>query len=211
MNGIIQGAQASRLLVSAARRNNLCDQLHADGPTASTGEPPVLPEIKADAAFTILELLVVIGIIITLAALILGTVGYVQKKGARSRAEAEIAAMSAALESYKADNGVYPQHAPAAGGAHALYQALSGDGDDALGGSTGSTGSPSANVKSYMPLKPNMLRPSPPDATARVVDPFGNDYNYLAPGTYNPTFDLWSTAGTLGNSTTDLAQWIKNW
>src|SRR5207237_7513962 len=60
-------------------------------------------------AFTIIELLVVITIIIILAGLILSTVGYVQKKGARSRAEAEIAAMSAALESYKADNGIYPR------------------------------------------------------------------------------------------------------
>src|SRR5437870_12991295 len=59
-------------------------------------------------AFTIIELLVVITIIIILGGLILSTVGYVQKKGARSRAEAEIAAMSAALESYKADNGIYP-------------------------------------------------------------------------------------------------------
>src|SRR5712692_3817775 len=58
--------------------------------------------------FTIVELLVVITIIIILAGLILSTVGYVQKKGARSRAETEIAAMSAALESYKADNGIYP-------------------------------------------------------------------------------------------------------
>ena len=62
-------------------------------------------------SFTILELLVVITIIIVLAGLILVTVGYVQKKGARSRAEAEIAAMSAALESYKADNGIYPTSA----------------------------------------------------------------------------------------------------
>src|SRR5438477_8468651 len=59
-------------------------------------------------AFTIIELLVVISIIIILAGLILSTVGYVQKKGARSRAEAEIAAISAALENYKADNGIYP-------------------------------------------------------------------------------------------------------
>ena len=60
-------------------------------------------------AFTLIELLVVISIIIILAGLILSTVGYVQKKGARSRAEAEIAAISAALESYKADNGIYPR------------------------------------------------------------------------------------------------------
>ena len=37
-------------------------------------------------AFTLIELLVVISIIIILAGLILSTVGYVQKKGARSRA-----------------------------------------------------------------------------------------------------------------------------
>src|SRR5260221_12215916 len=66
-------------------------------------------EFRGQAAFTIIELLVVIAIIIILAGLILSTVGYVQKKGARSRAEAEIAAMSAALESYKADNGIYPR------------------------------------------------------------------------------------------------------
>src|SRR5882762_4535854 len=60
-------------------------------------------------AFTIIELLVVIAIIIILTGLVLSTVGYVQKKAARSRAETEIAAMSAALESYKADNGIYPR------------------------------------------------------------------------------------------------------
>jgi|ERR1043166_4088029 type II secretory pathway pseudopilin PulG len=63
---------------------------------------------KARRAFTIIELIVVIALIIMLAGLILSTVGYVQNKGARSRAEAEIAAMSAALENYKADNGAYP-------------------------------------------------------------------------------------------------------
>jgi prepilin-type N-terminal cleavage/methylation domain-containing protein len=61
------------------------------------------------AAFTLIELLVVMAIILVLAGLILATSGYVQKKGARSRTEAEIAALSAALESYKADNGVYPR------------------------------------------------------------------------------------------------------
>src|SRR5207237_6614116 len=68
---------------------------------------------RVSAAFTIIELLVVIAIIIILASLILSTVGYVQKKGVRSRAEAEIAAISAALESYKADNGIYPRDATA--------------------------------------------------------------------------------------------------
>src|SRR5437667_6449672 len=66
---------------------------------------------STSGAFTLIELLVVIAIIIILAGLILSTAGYVQKKGARARAETEIAAMSAALESYKADNGIYPRNA----------------------------------------------------------------------------------------------------
>jgi prepilin-type N-terminal cleavage/methylation domain-containing protein len=61
------------------------------------------------AAFTLIELLVVMGIILLLAGLILATSGYVQKKGARSRTEGEISALSAALENYKADNGIYPR------------------------------------------------------------------------------------------------------
>ncbi len=63
---------------------------------------------RANSAVTIVELLVVIMIILILAGLILSISSYVQNKGARARAETEIAAMSAALESYKADNGIYP-------------------------------------------------------------------------------------------------------
>ena len=67
---------------------------------------------RYNAAFTLIELIVVTAVIIILTGLVLSTVGYVQKKGARARAETEIAAMSAACESYKADNGVYPQITP---------------------------------------------------------------------------------------------------
>jgi type II secretory pathway pseudopilin PulG len=165
--------------------------------------------LRYKAAFTILELLVVITIIIVLAGLILSTVGYVQKKGARSRAEAEMAAISAALESYKADNGIYPIYSGTGTGAHALYQALTGDGDKDLGGPTESTGVAGSTGKTYMSLKPNMVRPNPPDLTARIVDPFGNDYNYRTPptaGAINPTFDLWSTANSANQ-----AEWLKNW
>ena len=64
---------------------------------------------RATRAFTVVEILVVMTIILVLAGLVLATSSYVHNKGARSRAEAEIAAMSAALENYKADNGVYPR------------------------------------------------------------------------------------------------------
>ena len=63
---------------------------------------------RRNTAFTLIELVLVVGIITVLGALVLSTVGYARKKGARARAETEIAAISAACENYKADNGVYP-------------------------------------------------------------------------------------------------------
>ncbi len=182
----------------------------------------------ASGAFTILELLVVISIIITLAALILGTVGYVQKKGARSRAEAEIAALSAALESYKADNGAYPTDAtateqldPASSPDVGKYQASTLYLYERLAGVTSGKRTETPTAKSYFVFKPNMLLPPPPstaDITA-IRDPFGNSYGYSTmkasdstKNGYNPTFDLWSTAGT-GSTTSppDQTQWVKNW
>src|SRR5260370_9964985 len=64
---------------------------------------------RAEGAVTIIDVVVVIMIILILDGLILSISSYVQNKGARARAETEIAAMSAALESYKADNGIYPR------------------------------------------------------------------------------------------------------
>ena len=179
-------------------------------------------------AFTLIELLVVIAIIIILAGLILSTAGYVQRKGARARAETEIAAMSSALESYKADNGIYPTDASTTeqldsttsfdpsnyqSASLYLYKQLSGD----------ATGNRQPSGKSYFAFKPNML--SPADQTQNVQyirDPFGNSYGYSTKmavsgtGGYNPTFDLWSTAGVAPSPTptppaTQQDLWLKNW
>src|SRR5437667_5612739 len=179
---------------------------------------------RAGGAFTILELLVVMTIIIVLAGMILATSGYVQKKGARSRAEAEITAMSTALESYKADNGIYPTNNdtnslnPAnpldyQNACRYLYTQVSGDSD---GDPTTST---ATDTKNYMgsALKPNMLSPNPPGPNTYICDPFGNSYGYSTAKAsnpdgsigYNPTFDLWSTANA--NPPSDQTQWIKNW
>ncbi len=202
-------------------------------------------------AFTLIELLVVIAIIIVLAGLVLSTVGYVQKKGARSRAETEIAAMSAACESYKADNGIYPRgnanlsnttpydtdnlnartdgdpgttpcpspcpdpNPPSTYSQTSLYlyKQLSGD----------SAGNRSPSGKSYMEFKPKMLLPSGSTGLVTAIsDPFGNSYGYSTANQlgdptkgYNPTFDLWSTAGLTTDpqpgADTITPQWIKNW
>jgi type II secretory pathway pseudopilin PulG len=194
----------------------------------------------ATTAFTLIEVLIVIAIIIVLAGLVLSTVGYVQKKGARSRAETEIAAISAACESYKADNGVYPTdlsttetlrpnvdpdggdptNSTVISSGRFLYKQISGDSD----------GDPSNGIegKSYFAgaLKSNMLNPNPAGPNTYIRDPFGNAYPYaystfesVNPGSANgnnPTFDIWTTCGETARKSTETFQqyqqrWIKNW
>jgi len=179
-------------------------------------------------AFTLIELVVVVSIIVILTGLVLSTVGYTRTKVARARAETEIAAMSAALENYKADNAVYPRdnatnqytdtlnarqnfdstQAVYNNASFYLYTLLSGD----------SLGNRNPTGKSYMTFKPNMLLPAGGSGTVTAIsDPFGNSYGYstanqadpVTPKGYNPTFDLWSTVG--GSTSNDVPKWIKNW
>ncbi len=194
---------------------------------------------RDNAAFTLIELIVVTTVIIILTGLVLSAVGYVQKKGARARAETEIAALSAACESYKADNGIYPRDTTnnttdnlAALTSHTPPDPLPTSYDP--GNSTYSAasfylyGQLSGNIsgdrstysqKSYFQFKPNMLSPAGGTGTVTAIrDPFGNSYGYSTANQanssygFNPTFDLWSTGGT--SNATDAAYenaWIKNW
>jgi type II secretory pathway pseudopilin PulG len=181
-----------------------------------------------------LELLVVITIIIALAGLILATVGYVQKKGARSRAEAEITAISAACESYKADNGIYPRDntttgytdglnarinlAPAPSPSPNAYTSASFYLYSQLSG-LDQNQQPVTGMKSYFTFRTQMLgHPTGNITTVTYIrDPFGNSYGYSTANQgsssagYNPTFDLWSAGSTASPTPTPPAGWIKNW
>jgi type II secretory pathway pseudopilin PulG len=154
------------------------------------------------SAFTLIELLVVIAIIIILAGLILTTAGYVQRKGARARAETEIAAMSAAIESYKADNGIYPR-GPATsmtvGGTtipanvtDSLNAKTNGDPTSTTYGQTSLylytqlsgdlAGNQQASGKSYFTFKPQILSIDSSGYVTAIKDPFkdpsGNSHSY---------------------------------
>jgi prepilin-type N-terminal cleavage/methylation domain-containing protein len=190
--------------------------------------------------FTLVELLTVMAIIVLLAGLTIQTVGYVQKKAARSRAEAEIAAFGAALESYKADNGIYPSgnatntlnartnNSPAnyKTASRVLYQELSGDRDLDVNRRK------DTDATQYLEFKPNMLEPTSGSGTVTaILDPFGISYGYsttyanaaltsnstTAPTVgYNPTYDLWSTGGYSSKPSGDTddqfrKRWITNW
>ena len=191
----------------------------------------VSAEARGTRAFTLVELLIVLAIIIILAGLIMSTSGYVQKKGARSRAEAEIAALSAAIESYKADNGIYPRDDTGAKASDMLDPRMEGNPANYKASSLylysqlsgrNADGTNITGAKSYFTFKPQMMNGAR-DASGNVNpvtgirDPFGNNYGYSTANQadptkgYNPTFDLWSTGGTTSGSATDRLQWVKNW
>lgn len=158
--------------------------------------------------FTLIELLVVIAVIAILAGLILSTAGHIQKEGARSRAKAEIAALSTALESYKADMGDYPSSNNDNGGIAApktnnsfLRAALAPNGSNSL----------NPLNKVYFEFPKGMGSSSNiSDTNQAVLDPFGEAYGYTYPGSNNRSgsnfFDLWSRAGS-----TNTNAWITSW
>ena len=184
------------------------------------------------AAFTLLEVIVVIGIITILAGLVLTTAGYARKKSARVRAETEIAALAAACENYKADNGVYPTSS-GTGGTDDLNPATTDLANyempcqymyGQISGDRNFDGTPETGVRSYMAFKPmSLLRndmsipPSSSNQVRAIRDPFGNSYGYSTAKAsnpsgsvgYNPTFDLWTVAD--GAAGMDQTKWIKNW
>jgi len=185
-------------------------------------------------AFTLIELLVVIAIIAVLASLILGVSGYVQEKAGNSRAEAEIHALSLALESYKQDNGTYPEGIPTGD----LFNDKSTQKlMDALNPVGGAPNDVNPTGKIYFEIPPKMFNDYSSKKTADdvrknaeyLVDPFGNPYHYFfkaddaAAGTAaeNPVthsqnngpqfFDLWSYGKNPQKNQNTPATWIKNW
>ena len=172
-------------------------------------------------AFTLIELILVVGIIIVLAGLVLSTVGYARKKGARARAETEIAAMSAACENYKADNGVYPTQLPTTNGLECLNATDNPTGNDqcrtdqhvrvisrddcSSSGDITDNRNADRHQELYVDSSRTCSLPAERhEPVTAIRDPFGNSYGYSTMRTklirqhhgYNPTFDLWSTALT---------------
>lgn len=162
------------------------------------------PSRRHPAAFTLIELMAVIVIIVILAGIVVGSMGYVNDKQARSKAKVQIDLLSKALEDYKMDNGTYPatgnSNNPAASNTNVLWKALYGD------------GASDPNKKIYLAeLDPNNNKQGwtqNTSGTISIVDPWGNHYRYRTAvnstgaanaATQNPDFDLWS-AGKDGQS-----------
>ena len=155
------------------------------------------------------------------------------EKGRRSRAAGEIQAMSAALEGYKIDNGIYPatnmattynvygtlltnayastdgRTSPYIDNAAALYLCLSGQ--------TNFNDTPAPGNKAYMSFTIGQV--GNPTSGTYVRDPWTYAYGYsigtgtataATPYNGNGFYDLWSTGGKLSSAPNPNA-WISNW
>ena len=154
--------------------------------------------LERRTAFTLIELMVVISILGMLMSMILGIQRYAQTKSNRSRAEAEIAAICAAAEAYKADNGSFPRstETDALSGINesapsdpsleyiesnlALYKMLTGDAD--LNGRPDSTEGIKSATPLYLTFKAAQLSWSGGASGSGTVlfarDPWGKAYPY---------------------------------
>ncbi len=167
-------------------------------------------------AFTLIELMAVITIIVILAALVVGGLSFVTDRQAKEKARVQIALLSKALEDYKADNGEYPP-TPNKGGTQfkatagtstssILFDYLYFDSDQDGTGVGTAAGSGDKDQRIYLadldPLtnKQGWTTGNAGNGTI-VTDPWGNQYCYRSAkdktgkensATENPDFDLWS-------------------
>jgi prepilin-type N-terminal cleavage/methylation domain-containing protein len=141
------------------------------------------------SAFTLIEMLTVMAIIAVIASLVVAVAGLVNQKAAKSRADGEIHAISAACESYKADNGTYPQNKDTdeldprkdavatekkyKDASQYLYSQLSGD----LLPEGAPDGKPEDANKTYFEFKKDNLDIDG-EEVKYIQDPFGQSYGY---------------------------------
>ena len=142
------------------------------------------------AGFTLVELLAVVVVILVLASIMVGVTGYVQKSMAISTTRAQLAAIQAALEMYKADWGFYPPTGPGrisntgvkeSSNNATLFFALS------PANSSGNTNCATTNCiytivrqgrKTYLRFPAAQIQTNSTTALPNICDPWGTPFNY---------------------------------
>jgi general secretion pathway protein G len=137
---------------------------------------------RRQAGFTLIEIMVVVVILGILAALVVPQIMGRPDQAKVTVAKGDIKAISAALDMYKLDNHAYPSTQQ---GLEALVE------------------KPSGNPPAKNWSREGYLKRMP-------IDPWGNDYQYLAPGTRG-AFDLYSLGADGKPGGSDLDADIGSW
>ena len=130
-------------------------------------------------AFTLVELLLVLVILGTLAAIVLPKFSVVSQRGRVTAAETQISTFKTALDAFEVDMGYYPK------GRNGLADLIQ---------------QPRQAPNWHGPYLQSDVIPK---------DPWGNDYVYECPGRHNPSFYDVSSAGPDGRLGTDddISNW----
>lgn len=198
-------------------------------------------KIKANSlfrGFSMIELLVVLGVIVLLAGMLIAALPGIQTKVNRNRVEAFLAELESGLSKYQIDNGIYPLNEPSGDrdqdglkGSSVLYKNLSGDRN--LNGQVdrveeGAEADERINEEVYVERLDYESNKDARDGRSRIVggeymvmDSYGDPVRYLAQPpklkdekdreTRNPTYDIWSIAGQNPKDPDAEAAFISNW
>lgn len=174
-------------------------------------------------AFTLVELMAVITIIVILAALVVQGLGFVQEKQAKDKAKVEIELLSKAIQEYKLVMGRYPgeednSSIDGTGLSEELYEALFYEGYDYA--ENPSRPDPNGLLASriFLPqLDPATSKQgwveqanTIPQRT-KIKDPWGREYRYRkGDNAQNPDFDLWSTGKDGKTNPANSSEGIKD-
>lgn len=181
---------ASGFLRGGCIRGNSRNSREARRSRSSVVRPP-------RSGFTLLELLAVIAIIAVLTGIVIGVGRRASEAGKVARAKAELAALSAALESYKRHYGDYPQivseaSVASAAAAEQLYAALNGQRGPRLDSANNFFAAPQRTFfeAAKFTLRDPTATPTAPNA---LLDPWGRPYRYA----YNTRTNGWQSPSFL--------------
>lgn len=162
---------------------------------------------KYTQAFTLIELLAVMVIILIIAGMFVGVSGPASQSAKKRKAEVMISALEVAIGMYKADTGSCPPTGTGAApdpGSQTLYDHLTNTTAYGTGGSSAITGWSGL----YMNFRGGDI------LGGQILDPWGTPYNYsYGAWTNNPypgSFDIWSD-GPNKQSDWGSVDDIKNW
>jgi general secretion pathway protein G len=129
--------------------------------------------------FTLIEIMLVVIIIGALAAMIIPRLSGRSEQAKASVAKADVQShLATALKLYDLDNGMFPTTAQGLG---ALRQRPAG------------APAPKNWGGPYIEQEP--------------LDPWGNPYQYVSPGSHRPDYDLWSKGKDPDSSQDDITNW----